>query len=652
MENFTGEQLNYLKLLSKSFPTMDITAAEIINLEAILSLPKGTEHFVSDIHGEYEAFNHLLKNCSGVIREKIEMIFQERVSPKEKKQLATVIYYPVEKIQMIKDSDPDFDMDSWYHMTISRMLKVLEVVASKYTSSKVRKALSEDFSYIIQELLYERDGIPNKKEYVQGIIKTIISIDRAKEFITALSTLIQKLTVDSLHIVGDIYDRGPYPHKILDRLIQYHNVDIQWGNHDILWVGAASGQMAAIANAIRISLRYGNTEILEEGYGINLLPLATFAMEEYENDPCENFFIKAREGAERKNLSLLAKMHKAISVLQFKLEEETILRNPQFNMDDRLFFDKIDFENSSIDLEGKIYPLKDEVFKRLSLESKIKITKKEKEVLNSLTFSFKNSEKLQSHIKFILEKGSVYLKRNSNLIYHGCIPLDKEGNFRKIKLSGKTLFGKKLLDEIEKVAREGYYDITKESSRDYLWYLWCGKDSPLFGKDKMRTFERYFIEDKTTHKETYDPYYEFYENEATLDMILNEFKLLEKYSNIVSGHVPVKVKKGETPIKGNGKLLLIDGGFSRAYHSTTGIAGYTLIFNSHGKRLVSHTPFFDNSEYIIKNCLDISTTSEIVERREERMRVRETDKGKELKKQVEDLKRLLNLYKSSSLHFK
>lgn len=631
-----GERdLNYLKLLAKSFPTIEETAAEIINLEAILSLPKGTEHFISDIHGEYDAFNHLLKNCSGVIREKIELIFGDTIPQKQKRQLATVIYYPQEKIELIQSSG--IDMNRWYEVTICRILKVLELVASKYTRSKVRKALSKDFCYIIQELLYERNESPNKIGYVKGIINTIISIDRGREFIISLSNLIQRLTVDSLHIVGDIYDRGPYPHKIMDKLMTHHNVDIQWGNHDILWVGAASGQLASIANAVRICLRYGNTEVLEEGYGINLLPLATFAMNEYAEDGCEKFFIKSREGTEKKNLSLLAKMHKAIAIIQFKLEEEVIKKNPDFNMDDRILLQKIDPIKNSVVIDNKEYVLND------IIPSKT-LSQKEKDVMDSLLFSFKNSEKLQKHIQFLLEKGTIYLKRNSNLMYHGCIPLDENGNLREVTIFNKKLKGKELLDYLEQICREGYYNPNNTKARDFLWYLWCGKDSPLFGKDKMKTFERYFIDDKETHKEIYDYYYEFYENENILDNILKEFDLPTKGSNIVNGHVPVKVKKGEKPMKGNGKLLLIDGGFSKAYHSTTGIAGYTLIFNSHGKRLVCLTPFDKTSDYV-ENCLDVSTTTEIIESLNKRLSVKDTDIGKELMSQISDLKKLLKHFR-------
>lgn len=635
------ERIKYLKLLSKFFPTIEETATEIINLEAILSLPKGTEHFISDLHGEYSSFNHLLRNSSGVIKEKIEKIFSETLSEKERKQLATIIYYPKEKIDLIKKSK--INMEEWYEFTMKRLLKVLELVSSKYTRSKVRKAISTDFSYIIQELLYERGETPNKIDYIDGIFRTIISVDRGSEFIIALSNLIQRLTVDSLHIVGDIYDRGPYPDKIMDTLMDYHNVDIQWGNHDILWLGAASGQLSSIANAVRISLRYGNTEILEEGYGINLLPLATLALEEYKEDCKENFSIHSLTGLEHKNVPLLEKMHKAISIIQFKLEDELIRNQPDFKMEDRIFLDKINFKENTLLFNGKSYPLKDNYFPTLT---SLSLTEREKEVIESLKFSFKTSEKLQKHARFLLEKGSIYLKKNSNLLYHGCVPLDSKGNFRKISFLNKEYSGKNLFDYLDSLIRESYYNSNNGSLKDIFWYLWCGPDSPLFGKDKMRTFERYFIDDSSLHKEKYDFYYDFYEDETILNKILVEFGLNIEGSNIVSGHVPVKVIKGEKPTKGNGKLLLIDGGFSKGYHSTTGIAGYTLIFNSYGKRLVSHFPF-NLSIDSVEKCLDIPTSTAFIEVREKRLKVKDTDIGIDITKQIYDLKELLEYHRGN-----
>lgn len=619
--NIGANELMYLKLLSKSFSTIEETATEIINLEAILSLPKGTEHFLSDIHGEYEAFNHVLKNCSGVIRDKIELIFP-KLSIREKNQLATVIYYPKEKIELIEELE--LDMDKWYKKTIFRILKVLKLVSSKYTRSKVSKAMTKEFSYIIQELLYERVEEVNKKDYIEGIINTIIDIQRGKEFLINVANLIQRLVIDNLHIIGDIYDRGPYPHKIMDRLIEYHNIDIQWGNHDILWVGAACGQEACIANAIRICLRYSNREILEEGYGINLLPLATLAMEFYEENSCKEFEPKVKNKS--KDLELISKMHKAIAIIQFKLEGEVIKRNDSFNMQDRLLLHNLDESYLTIDRKNPYF-----------------LNEKEQEVVEGLVKSFKNSEKLQQHINFLLEKGSMYLKKNSNLLFHGCIPLDEKGNFREVDIYGKKYSGKRLLEKCDELCREGYYDNTVQG-KDFIWYLWCGKNSPLFGKDKMRTFERYFYSDKNTHKENYDNYYYFLDNKRVADCILKEFEIEDEYSHIINGHVPVKVSKGETPIKGEGRIILIDGGFSKAYQDTTGIAGYTLIYNSHGKRLISHKPF-ENIKESIEKCLDIESTKEIVDSRKNRVRVKDTDIGKELATQVKELKKLLYCYK-------
>lgn len=635
-----NEELKYLKLLSRNFPTIKETVTEIINLEAILSLPKGTEHFISDIHGEYDAFNHVLKNCSGVIKDKIERCFKDSLTEKEKKQLATVIYYPKEKIDLIATMEEN--MSEWYLKTICRILKILQMVSSKYTRSKVAKAMTDDFSYIIQELLYERKEEANKKDYVEGIINTIISIDSSKDFIITISNLIQNLVIDNLHIVGDIYDRGPYPHKIMDRLMNYHNIDIQWGNHDILWVGAACGQAACIANAIRICLRYSNKEILEDGYGINLLPLASLAMDIYKDDPCEAFVPKIKLETDKKNYDLISKMHKAITVIQFKLEGQTIKRNPSFNMEDRLFLDKL--EEDRVLVDGEYFKLKDKNFKTIDEKYPYELIEEEKVVLEGLLRSFKNSEKLQQHIKFLLENGSVYLCRNENLMFHGCIPFDEMGGFKEVDIFGKKYSGKKLLDICDTLCRQGYYDEKNIEAKDFIWYLWCGKNSSLFGKDKMRTFERYFIEDKKIHKEKYDEYYNYSRKKEPLERVLKEFGIVSEYSHVINGHVPVKVKNGENPIRGEGKLLLIDGGFSKAYQSTTGIAGYTLIFNSRGKKIICHNPF-ESIKNSIENCLDIESKSEIIDSRNERIKVRDTDIGKELQTQVKDLKKLLECYK-------
>lgn len=616
------EELKYLKLLSKSFPTIAETSTEIINLEAILTLPKGTEHYISDIHGEYEAFNHVLKNCSGVIKEKINILFNE-LSDSKKNEFATIIYYPRERIEHIQSLE--IDMNSWYKQIIIKILEILKLVSSKYTRSKVVKAMSKEFSYIIQELLYERTEDKNKKEYIEGIIRTIIDIDRSKEFIVEVSELIQKFIMDTLHIVGDIYDRGPYPHKIMDRLLNYHNVDIQWGNHDILWIGAACGHRACISNAIRICLRYSSTEILEDGYGINLLPLATLALKYYEDDMCVGF--KPKTEGKIKDIALMTKMHKAITIIQFKLEGQVIKRNKSFKMEDRLLLEQLITTHKIIDKDNPY-----------------QLNKDENEVVEQLVRSFKNSEKLQEHTRFILEKGGVYLKRNGNLLFHGCVPLDENGEFRKVDIFGERYSGKKLFEKCDQICREGYYNVKNIKAKDFIWYLWCGKNSPLFGKDKMKTFERYFFTDKNTHIENYDYYYKFSDDKNVMNRILSEFNLDFKHAHIINGHVPVKVKNGESAIRGAGKLLVIDGGFSKSYQATTGIAGYTLIFNSHGKRLVSHRAF-KNQKEAVEKCFDIQSTAKIIDSREIRLRVRDTDKGKELENQIEELKKLLYCYK-------
>lgn len=638
------DKLKFLRLLSDSFPNIASTTREIINLKAILNLPKGTEHFLTDIHGEYQAFNHVLRNGSGVIKDKIDDIFGDTLEEKFKKQLATVIYYPEEKINFIQEQGTD--MNSWYKVTILRLVEVCKVVSSKYTDSKVRKAMPEDFSYIIQELLHEKEFSYNKKEYVKNIINTIIELDRAKEFIIAISELIQRLTIDVLHIVGDIYDRGPYPHKIMDRLMNYHNVDIQWGNHDILWMNAVAGHKGAIANVIRICSRYSNTDILEDVYGINLLPLATFAMDTYANDPCTQFMPK--ESKDEKDNHLMSKIHKAITIIQFKVEAETIKNNSIFKMEDRILLNKIDFDKGTVNIGGVDYPLTDTNFPTIDRENPLKLTDEESEIIEKLKKSFMHSEKLQKHVKFLFSKGSMFLKYNSNLLFHGCIPVTEDQEFAKVSICGKVLSGKKYLEELDRVCREGYFNKTdpqrKERAVDFMWYLWCGPNSPLFGKDAMKTFERYFTSDKALHKEIKNPYYTFCEDINFINKIFKEFDLNPETSHIINGHVPVKEKKGENPIKAHGKLIVIDGGFSKAYQSETGLAGYTLIYNSYGMKLVSHEPF-QNVKNAIEKCIDIHSSTRIIKRVLQRKRVSDTDIGKNLEEQINDLYDLLDAYK-------
>ncbi|MGL6154103.1 MAG: fructose-1,6-bisphosphatase [Cetobacterium sp.] len=644
MKVVEDRELKYLQLLGQNFPTIGATATEIINLKAILNLPKGTEHFVSDLHGEFEAFDHVIRNGSGVIREKIDLIFSRSLREEEKKQLATVIYYPKEKIREIIKSEEN--IDEWYRITIDRLLQILRVVSSKYTSSKVRKALPEDFAYIIQELLYERDGVPNKLEYVAEIVETIIAIGRGQYFIEALSNVIQRLIVDKLHVLGDIYDRGPAPHLIMDRLMKHHNVDIQWGNHDILWMGASAGQLGCIANVVRICTRYSNRDILEEVYGINLLPLATFAMEVYGNDSCECFMPKDRCLYKKRDIDLISKMHKAISIIQFKIEGEIIDRNPQFHMENRKLLHRINLEKGIITIDGKDYKLKDKYFPTMDINNPYKLTEEEKEIIIKLQNSFLRSEKLQNHMSFLFSKGSMYLRYNGNLLYHGCIPLKETGELQEVEILGEILKGKDYLDTCDTICRKGYFGKCKDTDKykDYFWYFWCGRYSPLFGKNSMKTFERYFVEDKITHKERKNFYYDFYDNEMVFENILENFGLSKKKSRIINGHVPVKSKDGENPIKAKGKLLVIDGGFSKAYQEETGHGGYTLIYNSQTLKIVSHEPFTCR-ENAIKDCTDIHSTAVTIERSIDRIRVGDTDVGRELKEQIIDLEKLLLAYR-------
>lgn len=650
-KDIDAAELKYLQLLSQKFPTVSDAATEIINLEAILDLPKGTEHFLTDLHGEYEAFRHVLKNASGVIRQKVNEIFGNTLRESEKTELCTLIYYPEQKLELVKRKEKE--LNDWYRITLNQLVEVCRTVSTKYTRSKVRKALPEDFSYIIQELLHESNStaMPNKQEYFNGILTSIISIGRADEFITTLCNVIQRLTIDRLHIIGDIYDRGPGPHFILDTLRCYHMYDIQWGNHDILWMGAAAGNVASIANVIRISARYAALDVLEDGYGINLLPLATFAMETYGEDPCTPFQPKVMPGNEmnERTIRLVAQMHKAIAVIQFKVEGQIIRRRPEFAMDDRLLLDKIDLASGTVTVDGSVHPMNDLFFPTVDPSDPYRLTPDEEELVRCLQTSFLNSEKLQKHIGLLYTKGSLYLIVNSNLMYHASIPLTEDGRFKQVQIGDGIYAGKDLLDRIDRLAREAFFgereSTVQKFALDYMWYLWCGPDSPLFDKSKMATFERYFLDDKKTHKEIKGEYYLHMEDPNTCDMILRSFGLDPAESHIISGHIPVKTGKGESPIKAGGKLLMIDGGFSKAYQKETGIAGYTLIYNSHGLQLVQHEPF-ESARRAVEEGKDIRSTKFIVETKSHRIRVRDTTVGKELKIQVEDLKCLLAAYRS------
>ena len=655
MTNYTAETLNddlrYLELLARSFPTIADASTEIINLEAILNLPKGTEHFLTDIHGEYEAFQHVLKNASGTIKRKVSELFGNSLRESEKKDLCTLIYYPEEKLELIKAVETD--IDDWYLMTMNQLVQVCRTVSSKYSRSKVRKALPDEFSYIIQELLHENATEPNhnKLAYVNGIFNSIVSTRRADSFIVAMANLIQRLVIDSLHIVGDIYDRGPGAHIIMDTLCTYHNFDIQWGNHDIIWMGAACGNLSCMANVIRISMRYANLTTLEDGYGINLLPLATFAMDTYVDDPCTIFWPKVKyadEPYDDKTVMRIAQMQKAISIIQFKLEAEIISRRPEYKMQDRNLLHLIDFEKGVLKYGGKEYKMLDMNFPTIDPKNPYKLTDQEKELMDKISFSFMNSEKLHRHMRCMYANGSMYKVANGNLLYHASIPLDEKFKFKEVLVGKEKLSGKALLDRIDQLVRTAYFaeesNPEKQFAQDYMWYLWCGKDAPTFDKSKMATFERYFIAEKELHKEIKGHYYTARDKEEVCDMILEEFNVHAKYAHIINGHVPVKIKKGEDPLKAGGKLLVIDGGFSKAYQPETGIAGYTLIFNSRGIQLVQHEPF-ESRQKAIEEGIDIISTSLLVEMTTRRMMVKDTDIGGDLRKQIKDLEKLLVAYR-------
>lgn len=637
----------YLERLSELYPTISAASTEIINLQSILNLPKGTEHFLTDIHGEYEAFLHVLKNGSGSVKRKIDEVFGNTLSSKDKKALATLIYYPKEKIkQVIKTEE---NMNDWYKITLYRLIEICKCVAEKYSRSRIRKALPEDFAYIIEELITEKSESIDKESYYNEIVHTIIRLDRSEAFIVAMSELIQRLTVDHLHIIGDIFDRGPGPHIIMDRLLKYHSVDIQWGNHDVVWMGAAAGHKACIANVLRNCARYANLDVIEDGYGINLIPLATFANEVYHDDPCECFKLRGDTDYNQLEVETDIRMHKAIAIMQFKLEGQIIKENPEFGMESRLLLDKIDYEKGTIMIDGKEYEMLDKYFPTIDPADPYKLTEEEEDIMDRLEKAFLGCEKLQEHARFLLTKGSLYKVHNSNLLYHGCIPLNEDGTFKEVELFGKRFHGKMLYEKLDSYIRKGFFAIDKrdrENGKNIMWYIWLHENSPLFGKDKMATFERYFIKEKETHKESKNPYYKLIENEKVVDSILTEFGLDVNESHIVNGHVPVK--KGEKPVKCNGKVLVIDGGFAKAYQKETGLAGYTLIYNSYGMILVAHEPF-ESAEKAILEETDIHSESMTVSRTIFRKYVGDTDAGREMKETIKDLEKLLEAYRSGEL---
>ena len=646
MENL---EKKYLQRLAELFPTIASASTEIINLQAIVSLPKGTEHFLTDIHGEYEAFAHVLKNGSGSVKRKIDDVFMNTMSSRDKQSLATLIYYPKEKMEIIKKTEPN--MDDWYKITLYRLIEITKRSASKYSRSKVRKALPKDFSYVIEELINENRGLFDKESYYASIIDTIIRIRRAEEMIVALCELIQRLVVDHLHIVGDIYDRGPGPHLIMDKLMDYHSVDIQWGNHDVLWMGAAVGQVCCVANVVRICARYGNLDILEDGYGINLLPLATFAWDCYGDDPCECFKLKDTVNNRPQEAELNMKMHKAISIIQFKVEGQLSKKYPEYGFEKRNLLDKIDRENGTINLDGKTYKLLDNNFPTVNPEDPYALTQEEQHIMDRLVSAFQNCEKLQKHMRFLMNKGSLYKRYNSNLLYHGCVPLDKNGKQQEVSIYGHKYKGRKLYDIIEAYVRKGFFAVDqeeREKGKNLMWYIWEGEFSPLFAKDKMATFERYFLAEKETHHEQTNSYYKYLENEEVVKSILEEFDMDPEKSHIINGHVPVRSKDGESPIKCNGRVLVIDGGFSKAYQKQTGIAGYTLIYNSYGLILAAHEPF-ESTEAAIEKEIDIHSDNVIVKRAVSRKTVGDTDEGRRIKERIADLEKLLAAYRSGEI---
>lgn len=642
--------LRYLRSLSNQYPTVAAAATEIINLQAILSLPKGTEHFITDIHGEYDQFQHIIKNGSGAIKRKIEDEFGNAIGAGEKKAIATLIYYPEQKMEQVLKTEEN--IEDWYKVTLYRLICICKSASSKYTRSKVRKALPKDFAYVLEELLTGRQDLSDQEAYYNEIIRSVIKTGRATELIIAFCNLIRRLVVDHLHVVGDIFDRGPYPNLIMDTLMTHHSVDIEWGNHDISWMGAAAGSQACICNVIRISAKYGNLNLLEDGYGINLVPLARLAMSKYDKDPCTCFKLDYREDEyDVRDAMLDEKMHKAITVIQFKLEGQLIKKHPEYAMQSRLLLDKMDIKKGTVCIDGTEYPLKDTKFPTIDWDNPYALSQEEEDVIERLTTAFLNCEKLQKHVRFLFTQGSLYRVYNGNLLYHGCVPMNEDGSFTSVNIYGKEYAGKALYDILESYARKGYYAINpgeKQKGLDILWFIWENQNSPVFGKEKMTTFERYFVADKKTYAEPKNPYYRLLEKEEVVTRILEEFGLDGAEGHIVNGHIPVEAKRGESPVKCNGKLLIIDGGFSKAYQPKTGIAGYTLIYNSYGLVLAAHEPF-ESVEKAVQDGSDIVSHTILVEHVMKRKTVADTDVGTCLKESIRDLEALLLAYREGLL---
>ena len=651
---FTPEQLHYLRLLSKQYPTVQSAGSEIIRLRAVLNLPKGTEHFMSDIHGEYEAFLHIMNSGSGEIREKLELVFSGVLSQRDIDDLATLIYYPRAKLAMVADAQEN--LDSWYHITLQRLVQFCRYVSTKHTRDKVRSYIPEGYEQVIDELLHIRDEEGSRRTQFESILGTIVQIGMAADVIRAMCAVIKQLIMDHLHIVGDIFDRGPRADIVMDSLMQADSVDIQWGNHDVLWMGAASGSRTLVATVLSNSIRYNNLDVIETGYGISLRPLSIFANEVYKHHDVSRFQVKlTNEDAEHyseKDKLLSARMYKAITIILFKLEGQKLKRRPEFKMEDRLLLDRINYETGIINIGGRDYPMLDCDFPTIDPADPYALTPEESHVIQQLTESFRHSEKLQKHIRFLYAKGGLYKVTNGNLLFHGCIPMNADGSLMEFTIGGKVRKGREFLDYAEKTARKAHYDKRGTPERqfglDFLWWLWAGRNSPIFGRDRMTTLERRFIADESTWTEPKNPYYTYYQDPQVCDLLLKEFGLEGPHCHIINGHVPVKVKKGESPIKGGGKLLVIDGGFSKAYQPTSGIAGYTLIYNSRHYRMVSHQPFAGKQAALNDND-DIVNDSVVFEKLETRMKVADTDEGRELQTRVEDLTLLLAAYRSGAV---
>lgn len=644
---------SYLKLLAETFPSIQTASSEIIKLQALLNLPKGTEHFLSDIHGEHEAFLHLLRSSSGSLRRRIDELYRDELTLHERDALTTLIYYPEQRLTLMLADVADYN--EWYRITLHRLLNIARTLSGKQSPAGVQATFSGSaFDSIIEALLHPQDTLPGRERYYATLIDSIIEVGQGRHFVIGLAYLIQRFAISHLHIIGDIYDRGPGAHIILDKLMAYHSVDVQWGNHDIVWMGAAAGSEACIANVLRLSLRYANTETLENGYGISLLPLASLAMEIYQDDPCQQFM--PRDADDRVEAGvvddaeqrLLARMQKAISIIQFKLEGQIIQRRPHYKMENRLLLDKVDVAGGRVLIEGQVCTLTDSNFPTLDPAGAYQLSPREQQVMTRIKQSFLNSEKLQKHIRFLFANGSIYLTHNGHLLYHGCISLEEDGSFTQLTIGDTVYQGKSYLDRVDQLARQGYFstDATlRQYGQDAMWYLWGGARSPLFGKNKMATFERYFVQEPETHKELPNPYYKQRNDEATMRKILVEFGLDPDTGFIINGHVPVRVKRGQRPIFANGKLLVIDGGMAKAYQSVTGIAGYTLIANSYGVLLAEHKPFV-SVETAIRDAVDVHTVTESIITYPQRQLVRDTDQGQIIQQRIDALHALLGAYRA------